>query len=39
MIEFGMDARARLVKIRLWLDGLRKRGWEGAFDASAGLIL
>lgn len=37
MIEWGMDARARIVKIGLWVDGLRRRGWHGAFDAAAGL--
>ena len=32
-----MDARARAVKVLLWLKGLRERGWEGAFEVSAGL--
>ena len=37
VVEWGMDARARAVKVLLWLKGLRERGWEGAFEVSAGL--
>ncbi|KAJ9122261.1 hypothetical protein QFC22_001681 [Naganishia vaughanmartiniae] len=37
IVEWGMDARARAVKVLLWLKGLRERGWEGAFEVSAGL--
>lgn len=37
LIEFGMDARAKLIKIGLWVDGLRQGGWQGAFRAAAGL--
>lgn len=37
VVEWGMDARARAVKVVLWLKGLKERGWHGAFEVSAGL--
>jgi aarF domain-containing kinase len=37
-VEWGMDARAEAVKVLLWLKGLRERGWNGAFEVSAGLL-
>lgn len=37
LVEIGLDTRARLVKLGLWLKGLRERGLRGAADAAAGL--
>lgn len=37
IVEWGMDARARLIKMGLFLEGFYKKGWSGAVDLSAGL--
>lgn len=36
-VEWGLDTKAKFVKISLWFKGLRERGWSGAFNAAAGL--
>ncbi|KAL7422830.1 hypothetical protein Q5752_002126 [Cryptotrichosporon argae] len=36
-VEWGMDVRARLVKLRLWIKGLEKGGLRAAGDEMAGL--
>ncbi|OCF33849.1 Atypical/ABC1/ABC1-B protein kinase [Kwoniella heveanensis BCC8398] len=38
VVEWGMDVRARWVKIALWLHGLGKGGLKAAEDEAAGLL-
>ena len=37
VVELGMDARARFVKVGLWIHGLSQGGLAGAVDQMAGL--
>lgn len=37
VVEMGMDARARFVKVGLWMHGLSHGGLAGAEDQMAGL--
>lgn len=37
VVELGMDARARFVKMGLWMQGLSRGGLAGAVDQMAGL--
>lgn len=37
LAERLMDVRARMIKIRLWIDGLRKGGLSAAANEAAGL--
>lgn len=37
LYEWTLDTRASMVKLLMWFNGFRKRGWSGAFDEAAGL--
>lgn len=37
VVEMGMDFKARLVKVGLWVNGLSQGGLEGAGQQMAGL--
>lgn len=39
LAERAMDVRARMIKMKLWLDGLRKGGLSAAANEAAGLQL
>ncbi|WVF69595.1 hypothetical protein IAT40_004373 [Kwoniella sp. CBS 6097] len=38
VVEWGMDVRARWIKIALWMHGLGKGGFKAAEDEAAGLL-
>lgn len=37
VVETVLDAKARLVKTQLFLQGLSQRGWKGAWDRAGGI--